>query len=878
MGLEEETCKYAYSYSQLAKLIELEHKQIWSLCRSSKKDVVELSTKIDQVHSLAYLNLESNFIGDSGVQVLAPALKKNPVLSVLGLKNNKIGKVGAKALATVLEVNFALNCLDLDDNSVGDTGAQALAYSLNENKTLTELYLKGNNIGNSGAIAFASAIIENESLIYLDLDSNVIKEAGAKSLLHALQENRTLTDLYINDNQVDKQSKIKLLLKRNKKVQKKAFKDAFKKGQPGQWNRAKLMVIGQGKSGKTSTIRSLFREPFDSKWNSTIGVTLTTAETTSSINSSWKKVEDGKQSYYAMEFAARVAATELSKPYEIETPEFRKKSNSSDESQGSTSSATESQSHSNSISIPSGNENLESVIDREEMLESLLVNARKSIRMQPICFSIWDLGGQTVFYSMHHLFLTRYGIYLLIFDMRELFENETVAVHYLKFWINSVNLHAPRAPVLLIGTFLEDVNTRGKLDKIEKILKVNLELGSKFTQIVHNRKDQRFFFPIDNSTSKGTDLIRGIIEMVTRDQDFMQKLVSLRWMCCLDKMLEESDSKSWISMKDVKKLAKGLKITANEEINSMLALFHELGVVMHLTATQALRDVVTLKPQWLINSLSKVIRDGRIHVLEMDSIEKAGLRKDVTKLFQHALASRDLLEYWWGKKNIEFLLDLMRQALLLSDWEFGSEKLYLIPSLAPHGSGRERTLSGNIRIPENGSVGATCIFDFSSSYLPIGVFQRLVCICVSHSGRISGSEEPILYNKWSRIRFGKKNVIYLEERDASKILLTVAKEKSASSTFVAILSMLRKINQDVMSQGLTWDVKFEMKKTEIESNNGVSKQKRSNVRTELVSYKEAKMQNLKPWFGEVDFQRSNVSDRDVHSDVDISLFLRNLEN
>lgn len=30
-----------------------------------------------------------------------------------------------------------------------------------------------------------------------------------------------------------------------------------------------------------------------------------------------------------------------------------------------------------------------------------------------LSFSIWDYGGQRVFYTLHHLFLTKFGVYLL---------------------------------------------------------------------------------------------------------------------------------------------------------------------------------------------------------------------------------------------------------------------------------------------------------------------------------------------------------------------------------------------------------------------------------------------------------------------------------
>lgn len=36
---------------------------------------------------------------------------------------------------------------------------------------------------------------------------------------------------------------------------------------------------------------------------------------------------------------------------------------------------------------------------------------------EPLKLSMWDFGGQDVFYTLHHLFLTRYGVYLIAFNM-----------------------------------------------------------------------------------------------------------------------------------------------------------------------------------------------------------------------------------------------------------------------------------------------------------------------------------------------------------------------------------------------------------------------------------------------------------------------------
>lgn len=79
-----------------------------------------------------------------------------------------------------------------------------------------------------------------------------------------------------------------------------------------------------------------------------------------------------------------------------------------------------------------------------------------------INFSVWDYGGQKVFDTLHHLFLTRYGVYPLLFNMQWLVpsataEEKTKCLHYLRDWLNSISVHTRDdmgqfAPIFLVGT------------------------------------------------------------------------------------------------------------------------------------------------------------------------------------------------------------------------------------------------------------------------------------------------------------------------------------------------------------------------------------------------------------------------------------------
>lgn len=71
----------------------------------------------------------------------------------------------------------------------------------------------------------------------------------------------------------------------NKLHQMRAFKDALDHAETSKWRRTKIMLVGEGKSGKTSLQRSLLGLEFELEWDSTVGVILT--ETLSTSTHGW---------------------------------------------------------------------------------------------------------------------------------------------------------------------------------------------------------------------------------------------------------------------------------------------------------------------------------------------------------------------------------------------------------------------------------------------------------------------------------------------------------------------------------------------------------------------------------------------------------------
>jgi hypothetical protein len=65
---------------------------------------------------------------------------------------------------------------------------------------------------------------------------------------------------------------------------------------------------------------------------------------------------------------------------------------------------------------------------------------------------VWDFAGQTVYYNTHQFFLSNRAVYLLMWNIRLGYEHAG-----LDFWLSSISVHSPQAPILVVGTHLDQV-------------------------------------------------------------------------------------------------------------------------------------------------------------------------------------------------------------------------------------------------------------------------------------------------------------------------------------------------------------------------------------------------------------------------------------
>ena len=166
-------------------------------------------------------------------------------------------------------------------------------------------------------------------------------------------------------------------------------------------------------------------------------------------------------------------------------------------------------------------------------------------------------------------------------------------------------------------------------------------------------------------------------------------------------------------------------------------------------------------------------------------------------LLSNGIATRDLLECLWDNTETDFLLDLMHSLFLLSSWGFGGHRsAYLVPSMV-------RATGNQVQLD-----AADFVLEFT--YLPPGVFERLVCLSVEYgsmhlSQDAANATEPQLYKDLCSMEI-KSGLNVTMQREKNRILVCCQPSSRRNDMSFIVLSMLRKVKSTIPGDSFKWTV------------------------------------------------------------------------
>ena len=538
--------------------------------------------------------------------------------------------------------------------------------------------------------------------------------------------------------------------------------------------RLPVMLIGQARSGKTSLRKSLKKQKFDEKEPSTDGIERDPSyfSVTNEIMSS-EETKEEQDVESAVSFHNRAAnfmvdetvkGTRRPNPVYSNSPKLEDSDVKEDmlaQPQDNFVEATEEKSEKLfKTDKESNNKNrVNEVPEKAAACYVKMINDTKREDKDNVYFSVWDFGGQSVYYTTHPIFLTGKAIYLLVYDLTK--DPEGIAEHiekqgvfrrkvdnecrktnqdYLHFWLSSVsaleiqnmghpdstkrgNLPKKLPPVILVCTHADVVG--------ESAEEIAAQVYDSLEAKPYGEHLYKKYFVVDNTKSGSADECKDVQELrdewleIAKQHPHMQCKIPIKWLQFEEALMGKTDH--FISLDEARRIARDeCGIKDEQQFKTSLSFLHDLRILIHFDDTPKLEDMVILDPQWLIDLFRKVIT---VKPYERKSDEPQ--YKELWKKLQNkGVLEEQLIQVAWRNftdETKEILIVIMEKFGLLCPMpSVGEEKRYLVPSMlmSPPGD-KTKELLLPATIPHV-FIRFRRVSRQEYVQVPLGLFERLV--------------------------------------------------------------------------------------------------------------------------------------------------------
>jgi GTPase SAR1 family protein len=564
-----------------------------------------------------------------------------------------------------------------------------------------------------------------------------------------------------------------------------------------EWNRCRISIVGEGRAGKTALSRSLEGKAFE-QTTSTIGVSRFTCEVKHvavGASGAWQSVaRPEKELENALadmvterqHEASSVSGSMLSSPASaLSKVIISQPTKSPHKGQG----------------IVQNQVSNYTPVAREvsgynfDLVAKMVEKKRMTSSTTKLIFYINDFGGQEVFNTIYHYYITNNGIYIIVFNMEDLLcvaedIRSINSLRIVRFWLNVIVAYAPDARIALVGTRKDTVGSEYNA-RINDLLFHEFKEHLAWSRLIMDPSGvtakgntQLCFFPIDNTlgTRDGTlSSLMSCIEGAAVELSSTAQMIPLTWMKAIDALL--AGTKSFLPFAEATAIIQSCDIPTCD-VEALLLHLHDTGFVMWHNEP-ILKEVVITNPiEYYINAVATLIckhlpsdridGDPTFHFNETHRLAMNRYPDDWRRLMDTGVVSSPLLHSLLEgcTDRLDIVIKMMEKQAILAPKEYindnwgllynnanpnsntGAPSLssvdYFVPSLFPPSIGSpDRTmLCQPVYFGDNSCV---CLLAFTVSdvlndrtiftmdelrlqglMLP-GLFQRLTCMGISFS-------------------------------------------------------------------------------------------------------------------------------------------------
>jgi len=249
-----------------------------------------------------------------------------------------------------------------------------------------------------------------------------------------------------------------------------------------------------------------------------------------------------------------------------------------------------------------------------------LKSASRHKKEPTLHLNTYDFAGQKEYRPMHHCFITRRSIYLVVFNLQELVklipgeqvEGSNKALEEIRYWLNSIHAHIHSGPkekrVFLVGTHMSPKNPKqGKPITEEKLQQIHGLLEDTFysrSGDPHKRfanhlqfpgPNKRIFAAIENSfdgsnerDNSGAKALQQKLMQTYMSLEFLKEKFPILWLrfeallIRLREARQQREASQVVKLADVRNLAKQCGID-QDDIDHALLFFHDTGTIICLS-------------------------------------------------------------------------------------------------------------------------------------------------------------------------------------------------------------------------------------------------------------------------------------------------------
>ncbi|XP_021366313.1 uncharacterized protein LOC110458750, partial [Mizuhopecten yessoensis] len=370
--------------------------------------------------------------------------------------------------------------------------------------------------------------------------------------------------------------------------------------------------------------------------------------------------------------------------------------------------------------------------------------------------TIYDFGGEKVFYNTHHCFMSSNMVFVLVFNVAMCLDPSTAKDGYesIESWLRSIATYAVdkavqgtgTPPIILVGSHLDSVSENN--EEQQKLFDSVLEKLWEKPEIRDiMKKHVQEEFPVaklnDSTTNQDTykRVWKKIIEIAPLQSQWME-VVPARWVALEHELVRlKNTEKCILTYAELLEINSKLAVPLAEDDVMKFLLNLKFSASFLCFDLHSKTPFIVLQAQWIIDAFKAIITDPKFATktlpanqrLQWSDYERSGILPD------------DFIKQLWGRyEKYRFLeqgdklcIVMETLGLLSRPLSVGNEvEYFIVPSILQ--AADPEIIRPVLDDPDTVKTVALCL-KFDNPFIQQALWDKLIAACIHRFERLKGS-------------------------------------------------------------------------------------------------------------------------------------------